>query len=346
MSDGMMPDEAISQGVQPSSGRPQHSFRMRTISGGPRLRQPGRRRQARDLARSGLLHHLLRARHGRARVLHPRRATSTPPASTSLPRPRGLDARRARGHATSAPPAPTARSTSASRRAAPTSSSAARLTAELDGSLRALPGAAPGRRPVSRISVRWCVPASRDAASAAATKDERRRSSADEADIIPYDGETVVLDDLVRDELLLGDPHDPLVFRGLPGYQATPPRRAQRARRSSDAHRSAPLAPARASRSTDRPRRRSSPVAVPKRRTSRSKRNMRRANHDKVTAPNLVAVPQLRRARRPAPRLRVVRPLQGPRGQAPRRRVSADASRTRAAYVPRTARPRLRTRRR
>ena len=29
-------------------------------------------------------------------------------------------------------------------------------------------------------------------------------------------------------------------------------------------------------------------MAVPKRRTSRSKRNMRRANHDKVTAPNLV----------------------------------------------------------
>ncbi len=28
-------------------------------------------------------------------------------------------------------------------------------------------------------------------------------------------------------------------------------------------------------------------MAVPKRRTSRSKRNMRRANHDKVTAPNL-----------------------------------------------------------
>jgi large subunit ribosomal protein L32 len=30
-------------------------------------------------------------------------------------------------------------------------------------------------------------------------------------------------------------------------------------------------------------------VAVPKRRTSRSKRNMRRANHDKVTAVQLVA---------------------------------------------------------
>ena len=29
-------------------------------------------------------------------------------------------------------------------------------------------------------------------------------------------------------------------------------------------------------------------MAVPKRRTSRSKRNIRRANHDKVTAPNLI----------------------------------------------------------
>ena len=30
-------------------------------------------------------------------------------------------------------------------------------------------------------------------------------------------------------------------------------------------------------------------MAVPKRRTSRSKRNMRRANHDKVVAPQLIA---------------------------------------------------------
>lgn len=29
-------------------------------------------------------------------------------------------------------------------------------------------------------------------------------------------------------------------------------------------------------------------MSLPKRRTSRSKRNMRRANHDKVTAPNLI----------------------------------------------------------
>lgn len=33
-------------------------------------------------------------------------------------------------------------------------------------------------------------------------------------------------------------------------------------------------------------------MAVPKRRTSRSKRNIRRANHDKVTAPNLSPCPK------------------------------------------------------
>ncbi len=32
-------------------------------------------------------------------------------------------------------------------------------------------------------------------------------------------------------------------------------------------------------------------MAVPKRRTTRSKRNMRRANHDRVTAPNLSPCP-------------------------------------------------------
>ena len=33
-------------------------------------------------------------------------------------------------------------------------------------------------------------------------------------------------------------------------------------------------------------------MAVPKRRTSRSKGKMRRANHDKVTAPNLIPCPR------------------------------------------------------
>jgi large subunit ribosomal protein L32 len=32
-------------------------------------------------------------------------------------------------------------------------------------------------------------------------------------------------------------------------------------------------------------------VPVPKRRTTRAKRNMRRANHDKVAAPNLIPCP-------------------------------------------------------
>jgi large subunit ribosomal protein L32 len=32
-------------------------------------------------------------------------------------------------------------------------------------------------------------------------------------------------------------------------------------------------------------------VAVPKRKTTRSRRDMRRAHHDKVTAPNVIACP-------------------------------------------------------
>ena len=58
------------------------------------------------------------------------------------------------------------------------------------------------------------------------------------------------------------------------------------------------------------------PVAVPKRRTSRSKRNMRRAAARQGRRAEHRPLPQLRRARRAAPRMRVVRPLQGPRGQA------------------------------
>src|SRR5262249_5612538 len=39
----------------------------------------------------------------------------------------------------------------------------------------------------------------------------------DEADVIPYDGESVVLDDLVRDELLLSVPMIPLCSENCPG---------------------------------------------------------------------------------------------------------------------------------
>jgi uncharacterized protein len=45
----------------------------------------------------------------------------------------------------------------------------------------------------------------------------------DQADMIPYDGETVVLDDLVRDELLLGIPMIPLCSEGCPGIRRERP---------------------------------------------------------------------------------------------------------------------------
>ncbi|MCI4354851.1 MAG: DUF177 domain-containing protein [Thermoplasmata archaeon] len=41
----------------------------------------------------------------------------------------------------------------------------------------------------------------------------------DEADVLPYDGEVVVLDDLVRDGLLLGIPMIPLCSEGCPGIR-------------------------------------------------------------------------------------------------------------------------------
>jgi uncharacterized protein len=44
-----------------------------------------------------------------------------------------------------------------------------------------------------------------------------------EADLIPYDGETVVLDELVRDELLLGIPMIPLCSEGCPGIRPERP---------------------------------------------------------------------------------------------------------------------------
>ena len=40
-----------------------------------------------------------------------------------------------------------------------------------------------------------------------------------DADVIPYDWETVVLDDLVRDELLLGIPMIPLCSEACPGIR-------------------------------------------------------------------------------------------------------------------------------
>jgi uncharacterized protein len=52
--------------------------------------------------------------------------------------------------------------------------------------------------------------------------DEEEDVSSDEADVIVYDGKTVVLDDLVRDEILLGVPMIPLCSDGCPGIRPQP----------------------------------------------------------------------------------------------------------------------------
>jgi uncharacterized protein len=53
--------------------------------------------------------------------------------------------------------------------------------------------------------------------------DEKEREISDEeADTLPFEGETVVLDDLVRDELLLGIPMIPLCSEDCPGMSPAP----------------------------------------------------------------------------------------------------------------------------
>ncbi len=47
---------------------------------------------------------------------------------------------------------------------------------------------------------------------------------AEEADTLPYDGETVVLDDLVRDELILQTPSFPLCSETCPGMSPSLPK--------------------------------------------------------------------------------------------------------------------------
>jgi uncharacterized protein len=55
-----------------------------------------------------------------------------------------------------------------------------------------------------------------------------------EADTLPFDGETVVLDDLVRDELLLGVPMIPLCSEACPGMSPAPGSSADAATSSSE----------------------------------------------------------------------------------------------------------------
>jgi uncharacterized protein len=54
---------------------------------------------------------------------------------------------------------------------------------------------------------------------------QERELSSEEADTFPYDGETVVLDDFVRDELLLETPMIPLCSEDCPGMRPPPAQR-------------------------------------------------------------------------------------------------------------------------
>ena len=57
----------------------------------------------------------------------------------------------------------------------------------------------------------------REAAGKGAEGEEDAPS--EQADVLPYDGETIVLDGLVRDELLLGVPMIPLCSEACPGIR-------------------------------------------------------------------------------------------------------------------------------
>ena len=77
----------------------------------------------------------------------------------------------------------------------------------------------------ARIAVResfsaLAVPATVVRESAGAKDDDDL--PADQADVVPFDGETLVLDDLVRDELVLGIPMIPLCSDACPGIRPEP----------------------------------------------------------------------------------------------------------------------------
>jgi uncharacterized protein len=65
------------------------------------------------------------------------------------------------------------------------------------------------------------VPATAVRESAGAKDDDDL--SPEQADLIPYDGETVVLDDLLRDAILLAIPMIPLCSEACPGIRPQPP---------------------------------------------------------------------------------------------------------------------------
>lgn len=78
----------------------------------------------------------------------------------------------------------------------------------------------------AKIAVREDISAlavPRAAMRESAGDDEDAELAPEQADMIPYDGETLVLDDLVRDELLLAVPMIPLCSEGCEGISPRSP---------------------------------------------------------------------------------------------------------------------------
>lgn len=67
-------------------------------------------------------------------------------------------------------------------------------------------------------------------ASSKSRGDDDEIVASDEADTAPYDGDTVVLDDFVRDEILLETPMIPLCSEACPGMSPSPGTEADKAK--------------------------------------------------------------------------------------------------------------------
>jgi len=77
------------------------------------------------------------------------------------------------------------------------------------------------------------VPAASAGGSKKSTDDDEIVAS-DEADTAPFDGDTVVLDDFVRDEILLETPMIPLCSESCPGMSPSPGTDADKANASAE----------------------------------------------------------------------------------------------------------------
>jgi uncharacterized protein len=90
------------------------------------------------------------------------------------------------------------------------------------------------REPVSVLYAPRGSLAGRDKGKGSGGKADEREISPEEADTLPYDGETVVLDDLVRDELILQTPSFPLCSEDCPGMSPSSKSRDETGSQGSD----------------------------------------------------------------------------------------------------------------